>query len=1141
MYNSYIFYLLGIYLETIAPRRKFFLLDNFTLSKDKYFSSIFTHDKKMRKRKAFSLIELAVSLVIFLIASAAITLAVGNAGIGAGEIRLERTIKYKLQSLTSQVAQADYSTLVDNTFTRPSACATNDSNSCITINDQSYEVTWSTAQGSDINNILSNAPSTITVTASVSLSQIINSDGSNKIISASSTAKAPSSNWAASDYSAIRINLSNPASFSGPLYLYSAKAGQNKVIAASNPIGSSKKVVIRFLTSQCGPCRISLASNGDNILDTNMLDQAASSTQGFLINGNKGLSDTNVVLRKSSKLTLNLWAHNTDGNYQTPGSDTAGSICLYLKYTQGAESYLIPGCNTSADPSRIIFNTYTVKSSNVSISSADFLSGIPTGVPLTFSTDGVDLGSSCLDPSTIAGTTFSTKIYQSGAYQSGYECTSWNWGYPKWLNTNSPNYSSSGKSFEGTTFTIPTSSSDYQVGVTWDGNSGNPASGAQSGDSLWSKIRTARAVKTSLSVTQLQNSDTSCGGYFCNSSVNFSPYPTSGRFATTMGSQFGIVYGAGGAFSLSVTDNDFSASQPITVTLQSTTSSASLYNNSQKLATQILPSGSTLISGCTSLPCSTTLYYGGSGTDYFSIAISQGAVSKVFTIGLASSSSTFWGVVPSIFNISFKQGDSQYYILNGYNFQGTLTGGVTYSTTASSGNISATSTLQTTSTPTSATSTCPALVIGQACVVVTSASSSSSGNFTVTNQAGNGIFSSIVNVALLQKSSSLSIISASSGNQGDTISIVAELKDGANVAIPNTPIYLTSVSTNAQSWTPGVKPSLISCSTASNGRCTLTLSTETTAPSGTYTYYLSSGSLTTSGTFTLSKVISKLTFDPLQPSVTQGSSKVVTITVQDGAGSAISGATVTVASKTGFTSSISGVTDANGKTYLTLGALSSARVGWNSFTVSSGTVSKSLKVKVSCLATSITSITPTATQGANSAQEFTALDANGDACPYAELSTTNTSGLSISKYLLADKDGKVTLNIYTALSQSVGTYLFSINNSISNQIAQVSTKVTPGVSYLSAQSILTRGSNQVVSFDLRDTSGNLIANLPYTVKSLNPELSIQGATNGVLSGTAAASGYINLTLYLPSSSKVGLYDLIFTINKKEYQISVASK
>ena len=1082
-------------------------------------------NNRFNNKRAFSLIELAISLGIFMLASAAITIAIGNAGVAGGEIRLEKNVKYQVQSLATQISQANYSTLITNTFTRPSACADDEMKSCITLNDQSFVITWEINSGTDVNSVLVDAPGTIKIIGSLTLV-------SGKTISAFATARAPAGNWSASDYSAVRVSISNPAGYSGPIYLYSAKNGVATVIAASNPIGTSKKVVLRYITNNCGPCRLSLTATGSNLLDTYMLDQATSSTYGYTLSTGTGLNDTNAVIRNATKVTLNLWAHNTDGTYLPPASSTGGSICLYLSYTEGDSTYKIPGCNTTSNPSQIVYQSITLQTG---ITNGNYVTGIPAGVPLTFSTDGVTAGSTCTDPSTLGAGSFSSTYYNGSAFTSGIECTSWTWGYPKWLNTAGPLYSSTGsKTFENGSYTTPASSSDVELGVTWDTSISAPAGGVNSGDTLWGKPRTKRTTITSLTTEQLAASDSSCGGSFCNSLLNYLPYPTTGRFATPLGPQWGVVYAGNGTISLSITDNDFSSSYPISATLGSQTVNGSLY---QDLARTILYSpGSSLLSSCTTLPCTINLYYSStSALDYFNLTLTQNGSSRTYNIGLAPSAGSIWGVVPSSVTLTQKQNSSKYYLLNSYNFSGALTGGVNF-TTSTSG-VQLTAPAATVSSTTAASGICPSLLTGQACIQVSALATTLPNTYSINNYTSSGIYSALVNSTVSQKPATLSVISATSGNQGDTITIIGEIKDANATAVTNAPIFLSSVYSGSGTWTPGVKASVVSCATESNGRCTLTLSMQKGAPSGTYNFTLTSGALSASSTFTVSKVADRISINSSE--VSQSSSVAIPLHIYDASGIGVSGITPTISALSGFTSSFSGATDSNGLSTLNLAATASATVGRHDFTITAGSLTQLLRVNVTCVAKGISTITPSVAQGANTQLSFYALDTNGDHCPYAELTVTNASTLLVSKNLQADKNGLIKTNVTAPLSTGTGIYSLTLSNNIPNTISTLNVVVTVGLSYLSPQKIIAKGNSQVITFDVRDSVGGLIANLPFTVKSLAPELTITGAINGIYSSTSASSGYITLTLNTPSTIRSGYYDLMFTINGKNYQVSVA--
>jgi prepilin-type N-terminal cleavage/methylation domain-containing protein len=1080
-------------------------------------------------KRGFSLIELAASLAIFLLAGGAVTLAIGNAGINGGQIRLERAIRTELTALTNQVSNGPYGDLVTGIYTRPSACAIDERSSCITVNGRSYTVVWGSTLGKDALGTSNATPMTVTLTATVTLA-------SAKTIAVSATAVEPTGNWSAGNYASVRVGVVNPAAYKGPVYLYSAKTGVATVISASSPLGDNSTVSLRYLTTSCGLCRIALSPTGSNLVGDYMIDQAASANHGYIIDSSNGVSDVAIVIRKSSKISLSLWARNTDGSTKAPPASTAGSICLNLSYMEGANSYTIPGCNTSSNPSQITFSTFVAASE---ITNGSFTSAIPSGVPLTFSSDGVALGSACADPNA-AGIPTVVPSYAngSGTFASGIECTSWTWGYPKWLNTSSNQSSSSGTIFEGGSYTIPAGSTTADLSATWDQSYSSPAAGASSGDSLWVKARTKRSSSiVALSSASLASFDSSCAaGVHCASSANFSPYPTTGRFVTPLGNQFAVTYNSGsGAFQLAFADNDFVAGSPITVTLTSTTTSSSLYNAATRVAGDLISSGSTLISSCTVLPCAYNFWYGSTGVDSFVVTLTQGGVSSNYTLGLAPTTGSVWGIAASSIVSNVNQGSSKYFILSTYNFAGALVGGVPFTTSAST--IGYTTTNTTASSVQSATSTCPALLVGQACMLLSALSSTPAGTYTVANSATGGLFSSSVAATINQVPGLLSITSATSAAQGGSNTINVLVRDGNSTPIAKAPVYLTSVYTGATSWTPGVKPSVVSCSTDAQGTCSLALTFESSAPAGTYTFTVASGSLTAASSFTVTQVSSQIQVS--SQSITQGSSITVPITILDGAGAAYAGITPSISAISGLT--ITGLTASNGSGLVTanFAASSSIALGRQDLTITAGSFSSTLRLNVLAVATGISATTASIVQGSSAQVSFYALDTNGANAGNISLSSYGGGGLLLPAYMQANKNGLVKMVIAAPLSLPVGSYSFTIKNSNNTVIGSIPVSVTAGVSSIVAQQSAKINQTTSITLLLRDSSGNVVPNKSLTIKSTSIYLTIPNSVAGSLTTTSDAYGVATLSLSVAGNAKSAIYNISILVDGATILVPVA--
>ena len=1070
---------------------------------------------------------MAASLAIFLLAGGAVTLAIGNAGINGGQIRLERAVRIELNALSNQVANGPYADLVTGIYTRPSACANDERNSCITVNGHSYTVTWSSVLGKDSLGTSNATPITVTLTATVTLAN-------GKVIAVNSTAIEPTGNWSAGSYASVRVGVVNPAAYKGPVYLYSAKTGVASVISASSPIGSNTSISLRYLAASCGLCRIALSPTGSNVVGDYMIDQAATANHGYIIDSTSGVSDVAIVIRRATKISLSLWARNTDGSTKAPGSNTAGSICLSLSYMEGANNYTVPGCNTSTNPSQIIFTTFTAASE---ITNGSFTSAIPSGVPLTFSTDSVALGAACADPNSYGIPAVTTSYATgSGNFATGLECTSYTWGYAKWLNTSSNQSSSSGTSFEGGTYTVPAGSTSADLSATWDGAYSAPAAGTTSGDALWVKARTKRSSSVvALSTSALATLDSSCAALVhCASTANFAPYTTTGRFVTPLANQFAVTYtSATGAFSLSFGDNDFVSSAPITLTLTTTTASSDLYSNS--LRTTLITSGSTLISSCTALPCAYNFWYGSTGVDSFVVTLTQGGVSTSYTLGLAPSTSNTWGIAASNIVASVNQGASKYFIVSTYNFAGALVGGVTFSTTASTIGYSTTST--TASSIVAATATCPALAIGQACVLLSALASTPAGTYTVSNSASGGLFSSSVAATINQVAGLLTISSASSAAQGGSNTISVLVNDGNSSPIANTPVYLTTVYSSSGSWTSGVKPSAVSCTTNASGVCSLTLTFEASAPAGTYNFTVASGSLSASSTFTVTQVSSQIQVS--SQSITQGSSISVPIRILDGAGAGYAGVTPTVSSLTGLTVSGLVASDANGLVTATFAASSSLSKGRKDLTISAGGYSSTLRLNVLGVATSIASTSATVVQGSSVQLSFNALDTNASPVANISLTTTGGTGLLIPAYLQANSSGLIKMVIAAPLSLAIGSYSFSIKNSANTVIGTVPVTVTAGVSSIISEQSVKVGSTTSVDLLLRDSSGNVVPSKSISIKSNSTSLTLPSATLGILTTSSNAYGIATISLSATSTANPALYNLSVVVDGATILVPVA--
>jgi sugar lactone lactonase YvrE len=389
-----------------------------------------------RARRGFTLTELAISAVIFLLAAASLTLAMSSSLLSSQAASARRALSAMIAGAEGQIVNAPsaYDALLSNSFTPPSLCAGagvglgTGSQSCYVVSNQSYTVTWTTTLGTDGLGTSTATASSVTLTGSTSVA--------GQTVSVSQLVAAPSYGYSPS-MGVVRVTVSDPSSLmSGPVFLLSM-ANPSTVLATGVVINGV--AMLRAPAAACSlasPCVLGLTSGnsyGVNGAASMVASQVAGTDAEVVLTAGRVTSE-NLQIRGVASAQLTLSATNT-ATGQTGTNPVAGSVCLYATFDDGTGTQVAPECNW-ANPEVISMTDYAPDPSRPSVRLA-----LPLNTPITLSTDPLGStasngpGDVCPVVTNPTSTGPSTMVvWRNGAWVTGQaECTSWTWGVPTTL------------------------------------------------------------------------------------------------------------------------------------------------------------------------------------------------------------------------------------------------------------------------------------------------------------------------------------------------------------------------------------------------------------------------------------------------------------------------------------------------------------------------------------------------------------------------------------------------------------------------------------------------------------------------------------------------------------------------------------
>jgi len=1045
-------------------------------------------DPVTRKRRAYSLIEVAIALAVFGMLAGFVTVAIARAQLGALGARFEREARGVMTSMVDQVATGDTLGLVDGSFSRPNPCSDDALSSCIEVQGRSLVVRWR----SDVT-VVSGVPSSVRLDASTELPDT-------RTISAARTIVVPPG--FSTTVAQLRVRTSG-ISYSGALHLVTA--GGTSVGAA---IVSDGVALISAPASSCTttkPCRVALTPSGGWAVGEAVTGDAvtidattAVGSAGRVTLDATSITETSVVLRRGASLDVKLLAVNGDG--RRAFSSELGSICLWASFADGVDDRVVSACNTElAD--RVTFERYAP---NPDVPDRTVL--IPTQTSLTLHTDRPSGGCPAVQ---------GQLGWTTNGWANATVCTSHTWGRPATILVGATT-----TTFEGAVVTLNAARSS--VTASWSGVTARPAAGYE-GEPLWGKPRNLQACSSSKTCTPVVTAPeaTACPDQHCRSDRNFRPRLT----APAVGSlQVPTVTRTGSqpvAFTLSFADSDAGDDATTAIALVSAPSAG------------ILSVGGVTITGARSLGSfvgktgSVDVVYTPAGTgsdlDTFVVRAQDARGGSTSTTLGISSGVVPWAVVAE--PTAARQGGTATFATTVYGSDGEPMSGVSVSAGAPAGTVGTQASPTGTHVTSAGGSANPTLLLDTI--------RAGRYNVAVSATAGDVTRSSPVALLVLGSPAQLELTAASVGQGAASVAAVT-VRDRAGDPLAG--VLVDFDISNGSGSSVSVRPKPGACITTGDGRCSVLIAAAADASSGTYTLTATAGAsgnvaagstITSTRAFTVTSVAQRLV--PADAKVTQSRSKLIDVRLTDGAGTPVAGVTVVGSGPTGLTFT-SAVTDAKGVARVSVSATATVAAGVKNVVFTAGDVTVQGIVRVLGKVDDVIAEDIEITQGSAVAVSLKIVDVNGARVPDRVL-TFSAGDLLVSSQVTTDAYGIARIAVTAPMTAAAGTRVISVLES-GDVVGGFDVDVVTGVASITAFGKLAKGTSGTLKLQLRDATGAVIVGLPVTVVSPVSSVRITG------SATTGDDGVADVPVTVSADALSGIVTFIFDTGYRIIKVGV---
>lgn len=1038
-------------------------------------------------KKGYSLIELTVSLLVFLVAASVISLAVAQSLSASAQSKTERAALSSLESLTNTLASAPFLALATDTFIPPSRCESDidlvgsAAQSCVIIEGREYKVTWSVDNADAVDNTAS-VLSYLNLTGKITL---LNQDN----ISHTTSVKAPSDAWK-EGFGAVRVSFIGPYNeLEGPVYLISGSLGSFTVIDSVS-VSEGGVAVLTAPSSACtslSPCRVSIASDGviGRSGEIGMRAGALSGSESSIVLGDGVWVGLSVRLFEIGGASIEVVAVNEGGIAYR--NTIEGSLCIWGTFVDDLGERSVPFCNN--DDGIISIDRFSPDPAYPGA-----LVPVPTGVTISLSLDHPS--GKCVEASGMKGST-------ATGWVSAAVCSSWSWGLPSSFTKNGVV-----GVFEGSKIILEPGVITSHT-LTFSGALSRPASGYGADAEGWSRPRQAAGCAFDGSCSSLQNfipESTECPGSHCLSAINSAPRVTA-PLNGSLGIHTVVISGESSSFTPSFQDAD---GDEFMATIVSLPGKGALNVNGVGAAIGgLIPSNGV---NFTYIP---NLTY--DGNDSFVIRLNDGKSngSRDVEIGLVDSFARPWMLLPKIEPI--KQVSNGVAEVTVYNAGGNLavSAPVTYFS----------------STPGVIVNSLVATGLDGVAKSGISVGAIARGSYSILIESGGRSMNSNFNVLPNPGSVTATVSGVSQGGRG-----VADIDvyDKVGTSIIEQSVSLAVLRNNSVSY--NVYPEYAGCILSANG-CSVDIVADANAVEGQYILRSSIGGLIVNTTFTVAPSTAKILV-PGNSSISQGEISSIMLKAVDPSGASVDGASISVLVPARFedrvsVSNASGVTNSNGEFTFNVTAPSSATAGDLTLLASVGGKSWPVKISVKSVAQSLIYTAPnlSISQGGVGTTWVSVIDKAGDVMKGAVVTFTPSanSGLRINSSATTGVDGRATFSVSANGNAKAG--LKSVTASLDSYTVSFSVLVlsTPNSLNVVGEAIGANGNFKVF---ILDGAGDVMKGAPAIIEPVTGgAISLRSGTSSGIDGSLtvdvenAVVGEYRFKLSSSGKSLFGWYDV----------------
>ena len=1009
-------------------------------------------------KKGYSLIELTVSLLVFLVAASIISLAVAQSLSASAQSKTERAALSALESLSNTLGSAPFAALASDSFIPPDRCE-NDidlvgsvAKSCISIEGRDYEVFWSVDTGGNLEGNAS-VINYLDITASINL---LNGN----TVSHTHQVKAPNDAWR-EGFGAVRVSFIGPFSeLEGPVYLISGNLGSVNVID-SEIVSESGVAVLTAPIGSCtsnAPCRVSIASNGvlGRSGDVGMRSSSLFGSESSIILGDSVWVGLSINLFKVGSAAIDVLAINDGGI--TYRNTEPGSLCIWGTFLDDQGERSVPLCNNSE-------GYIMVDKFSPDVTYPNSLVPLPTGVKIELSIDHPS--GKCVAADGMKGST-------ATGWVAAAVCSSWSWGVPSSFTRNGQVMA-----FDDA-YIILEAGVISKATLSFSGEKARPAAGFGATSEGWSRPRQAAGCAFDGSCSSMVGyipESVECPEDHCLSAVNAAPRVTSPSNGA-LGVHTVVISGASTVFSPSFQDAD---GDLFMVTILSLPEKGTLQVNGNSAAV-----GSVVSSNGGSYTYTPDASY--DGNDFLKVRLNDGKSngSRDVEIGLVDSLARPWVLIPTVESIG----------------QG-LTGVASVKVYTAGGSVAV-------SAPVTFFSSTPGVVVNSLVATgldgvaesTVSIDSIARGSYPIIiESAGRSLSSSII-VTPKPGSITATISGVSQGGRGI---IDVDVYDKIGSVISGESVSFAVYKNGSLSY--NVYPEYAGCVLGVSG-CTVDLVADSKASEGDYVLRSSIGGLINNTTFSVAPSTSKVVLIG-NNKVTQGGQSQISVRAIDLAGASVEGANISIVKPSRYQDRViltnsTGVTNSDGAFEFSIAAPLNANAGEISLLATVGGKSWPVKVMVESVANSIIYSAPNLSivQGGVGTTWVSVIDKAGEVMKGAAVTftTTTSSGLRINSAAVTGVDGRATFSV--SVNGNAKAELKSISATTAELSVSFSVLVLPVATSVNVITSASAPSGNF-KFVLLDGFGEPMKNAPVLISSVTGGgIALRNSNTSSLDGSA---------------------------------------